>query len=125
MSEQTKTFMFILRGGGSMKEMSSAECMQVIRRYQAWIESLRQGGHYNAGSPLEEDRKVVSGADGAIVSDGPFIETKESVGGYFLINAKDLDQAVELARGCPIFDRDGTVEVRPLQAVVQSGENAG
>jgi len=48
------------------------------------------------------------------VTDGPFAEAKDIVGGHTLIEARDLDQAVELSKGCPIFERDGAVEVRPL-----------
>jgi hypothetical protein len=48
------------------------------------------------------------------VLDGPFAETKDIVGGYTLIEARDLDQAVELSKGCPIFEVDGGVEVRPV-----------
>ena len=117
MSEQAKPFMFLLRGGRSRKDLSSAEYVEVIRKYMAWIEKLTQGGNYVASAPLEEDGSFVSGEDGSIVSDGPFIEAKESVGGYFIVNALDLKQAVELARGCPIFERNGTVEVRPVQAI--------
>lgn len=49
-----------------------------------------------------------------IVTDGPFAEAKDVVGGYTLIEACDLDQAVELSKGCPIFEAEGAVEVRPV-----------
>ena len=48
------------------------------------------------------------------VTDGPFAESKDIVGGYTLLEARDLDQAVELSKGCPIFEGEGTVEVRPI-----------
>jgi len=48
------------------------------------------------------------------VTDGPFAEAKDIVGGYTLIEARDLDQGVELSKGCPIFEVEGTVEVRPV-----------
>jgi hypothetical protein len=49
-----------------------------------------------------------------IVTDGPFAELKDIISGYTLIEAKDLDQAAELSKGCPILERDGAVEVRPI-----------
>jgi len=50
-----------------------------------------------------------------MVTDGPFIEAKELVGGYLIVNAKDINEAVEISKGCPIFDLDGKLEVRPIQ----------
>jgi hypothetical protein len=49
------------------------------------------------------------------VTDGPFIEAKEMVGGYLIVNAKDINEAVEISKGCPIFLENGKVEVRPVQ----------
>lgn len=66
-----------------------------------------------SGQPLEPGGKVVSGRDKTI-TDGPFVEAKDLVGGYTLVNAKGLDEAAELTKGCPIFDRGGSVEVRPI-----------
>ena len=109
-----KTFMFILRGGKSHLDMSPSDYDQVIRKYLSWIESLRQSGVYKAGDPLESGGKVLSGKTGSLVTDGPFAESKETVGGYFMITAADLDAASQIAMGCPIFDNDGTVEVRQV-----------
>jgi hypothetical protein len=52
-----------------------------------------------------------------VVTDGPFIEVKEMVGGFSIVQADTLEDAAELARGCPIFQRGGSVEVRPLQGL--------
>ena len=65
------------------------------------------------GQPLERSGKLVKGSQ-KIVTDGPFAEAKDVVGGYTLIEACDLDQAVELSKGCPIFEAEGAVEVRPV-----------
>jgi hypothetical protein len=109
--------MLLLRGGELERDMSPTEYGQVIQKYMAWLETLRQSGHYKAGEPLEEDGKVLSGKHGSIVTDGPFAEAKETVGGFFLITARDLDEAAEIARGCPIFDNDGTLEVRAIAVI--------
>ena len=67
----------------------------------------------DAGDGLKREGRVVNGKK--VVSDGPFIEMKEIVGGFSIVQADTLDAAAELAKGCPIFVRGGTVEVRPLQ----------
>ena len=117
MTADSKTFLLILRGGSTRNDMSPTEYGQVIQKYMAWVESLKTSGHYKAGEPLEKDGKVLSGKRPTLVTDGPFAESKETVGGYFMITARNLDEAAEVARGCPIFDNNGTVEVRPIAAI--------
>ena len=112
-----ESFMLLLRGGVSNRELSPEQLQRQIERYMGWIEKLRREGHFVAGEPLDETGKVLSGKDGNTITDGPFTEAKEEVGGYFIIRAKDFAEAVELSKGCPIFVNNGTVEVRPIQAV--------
>ena len=109
--------MLLLRGGVSNRDLSPDELQRQIERYMNWIEQLRRDGHFVAGEPLDETGKVLSGRDGNTVTDGPFTESKEEVGGYFIIRATDLEAAVRLSKGCPIFRNNGTVEVRPIQPV--------
>jgi hypothetical protein len=111
------SFMLLVRGGVSHRDLSADQLQRQVERYMAWIEQLRDDGHFVAGEPLEESGKVLSGKNGSTVTDGPFTESKEAVGGYFIIRARDLDEAVELSKGCPIFRNNGTVEVRPIQSV--------
>jgi hypothetical protein len=117
MSSNTNTYLLILRGGGSRRDRSPTEYGRIVQKYIAWVESLRTSGHYKAGEPLEAEAKIVSGKQGSLITDGPFAESKETVGGYFMITARDLDEAAEIARGCPIFDNDGSVEVRQIAAI--------
>jgi hypothetical protein len=80
----------------------------------AWFKELGESGHIqNPGHPLEETGKLVKGKQ-KTVTDGPFAEAKDVIGGYTLIEARDIDQAVELSKGCPIFEVEGAVEVRPV-----------
>ena len=65
------------------------------------------------GQPLERTGKIVQGA-GRVITDGPFAEAKDVVGGFTLIQAEDVAHAAELAKGCPILDAGGYVEVRPI-----------
>jgi hypothetical protein len=104
-------FVFLYRGG--RRSESPAEGEKVMQRWVGWMQDLGAKGHLkDQGQPLEAEGKVVR-KDRA-VTDGPYPESKDIVGGYTLIEAKDLAQAAELAGGCPIFDFDGLVEVRPV-----------
>jgi hypothetical protein len=116
MSDQSR-FMLILRGGKADKSLSPSEYGAVIQKYLDWIDELRSSGIYEGGEPLEEKGKTLSGNRGSLVTDGPFAEAKETVGGYFIIKAVDLNIAAEIAKGCPIFDNGGTVEVRKIAAI--------
>jgi hypothetical protein len=79
----------------------------------AWFKDLAEKGHVvDRGQPLERDGKVVG--PGKVVTDGPYAEVKDLVGGYTLIKAADVAHAAELAKGCPILDQGGHVEVRPV-----------
>lgn len=110
----TKTFMYLLRGGIAESTLSPEQMQTMLQEYRAYIQRLRDGGHFIAGEPLEEAGRVLSGERGRRVTDGPFTETKEAVGGYFLVRAQDLEEAVELSRDCPIFAHGGELEVRPI-----------
>lgn len=104
-------FLFLFRGGDST---ASPEQMQKsMEKWMAWFKELGASGHIkHPGNPLQPSGKVVTGKQS--VNDGPYAEAKDLVGGYTVISAADLDQAAELAKGCPIFDSGGTVEVRPV-----------
>lgn len=108
-------FLYIFRGGG-MNRQSPQELQQQMQKWGAWIQQLRQDGHFKAGEPLETGGKVVRGRKKA-VTDGPYAEAKDLVGGYLLIEAQNLDQATELSRGCPVLDVDGAVEIRPIASM--------
>lgn len=113
----TNTFMYLLRGGISETTLSPEQMQKMVEKYMNYIQNLRDKGHFIAGEPLEETGKILSGERGRKITDGPFTESKEAVGGYFLIRAKDLDEAVELSRACPILANGGEIEVRPIQKI--------
>jgi len=107
-------FMYLFRGG---EAPNSPEAMQAqMQRWMSWIERLRQDGKYLSGDPLQSGGKVLRSPN-KVITDGPFAEGKEVVGGYFLIRAENLEQAAELAKDCPIFQSGGSVEVRPIQVI--------
>lgn len=105
-------YVFLYRGGA--RDGSPAEMQQVMQKWMSWLKDLADKGHLkDKGQPLERTGKLVKGRQKTI-TDGPFAEAKDVVGGYTLIEARDLDQAAELSKGCPILERDGDVEVRPV-----------
>lgn len=106
-------FLYLFRGGERPNNLSPQQVQQRMQKWTTWIEGLSKAGKYKSGNPLEAGAKVVSGKN-KLITDGPFAEAKEVVGGYVLVTAKDLGDATDLAKGCPIFDEGGTVEVRPI-----------
>ena len=106
-------YMMIFRGG---EPLASPEQMQQhMQKWMTWFEGLTRDGVYaGLGAPLERGGRVVRGSRKAI-SDGPYAEAKDLVGGYAIIEARDLDAAVEIAKGCPTYDVNGAVEVRPVR----------
>jgi len=105
-------YVFLYRGGerGASPEQSE----QIMQKWVAWMGDLANRGFMkDRGQPLELEGKVVRGKD-KVVTDGPYAEAKDLIGGYTLIEAKDLAHAAELSKGCPIFERGGFVEVRPV-----------
>ena len=105
-------FVFLYRGGA--RDRSPEQMQQVMQKWMAWMKDLGAKGHLkDRGQPLERAGKLVQGRQ-KTVTDGPFAEAKDVVGGYTLIEAEDLSEAVELSKGCPIFEVEGAVEVRPV-----------
>jgi len=106
--------MFLFRGNDWQKGLSPEEMQRIAGQWMAWFERLTSQGKVVAGSPLEMEGKVVSGKNGRSVSDGPFAESKEAVGGYFLLNVGTFEEALAIAQQCPGLDYGAKVEVRPV-----------
>jgi hypothetical protein len=105
-------FVYLYRGGERGRSPEIAQ--QTMQKWMAWFKDLAERGHIkDRGQPLERAGKLVQGKRKA-VTDGPFAEAKDVVGGFTLIEARDLDQAVELSKDCPILEVEGAVEVRPV-----------
>ena len=103
-------YVFLYRNGDKL----SPEVMQAqMGKWNVWLKELGEKGVLKAaGQPLERSGKLVSGAK-RTVTDGLFAEAKDVIGGFSIVTAKNLDEAVELSMGCPIFNVGGGVEVRP------------
>jgi hypothetical protein len=109
-------FIYIYRGG-STGATNPEQMQKVMQKWMGWFKELGDKGNLkDAGHPLEVGGKVVRGKQKP-VTDGPFAEAKDVVGGYSVIIAKDLSQAAELSSGCPILEDGGSVEVRAIMAM--------
>jgi hypothetical protein len=110
-------FVYLFRIG--MEEQREAmgtpeHAQQSMQVWLAWMRELEAKGHLkNPGQPLEPDGKAVRGRQRA-VTDGPYVEVKDLVAGFIVIEARDLVQAGELSTGCPILEGGGSVEIRPV-----------
>jgi hypothetical protein len=99
--------------------MSQEETGKIFGEYMAFTEGIRQSGHYVAGAPLQPTPTATTvrvKAGKTVTTDGPFAETREQLGGYYLIEAKDLDEAIAIASRIPAA-RTGAIEVRPVANV--------
>ncbi len=108
-------YLYLFRGGDNPHH-SPDEMQEHLKKWNEWLKKLADDGKFKAGEPLAEGGKTVSGTD-RIVTDGPFAESKEVVGGYLVVQVADEDEAVELAKGCPIYESGGAVEVRRITPI--------
>ena len=108
--------MLLFRGGNWDRGLTKEELQQAMDKVMAWFGGLNERGKIKGAQPLGGQGRVISGTDGRFVLDGPFTETKEAVGGYLVLQADSLDEAVEIARSMPTLRYGISVEVRPILA---------
>jgi hypothetical protein len=109
-----KDFMFIFRGPAYEDlNLTPEESQAFMQKWYDWMGELSAKGRYVGGDPLRKEGKILQG-NKPVVTDGPFAEGKELLGGYFIIKAESLDEAAQLAMGFPDFKISGSVEVREI-----------
>src|SRR3954469_8983880 len=96
------------------RALSAAQQQRLISDWNAWFEALLADGRAVEGQPLELDTRIVSGAGGARVTDGPFPEAKEAIGGYVMLTVTDRDEATAIAQQHPALAHGMVIEVRQL-----------
>jgi len=109
-------FLYLFRGGDDdlKKNWSQQDREAHMLVWQKWMGELAQEGKLVDGLPLAQEGKVVE-KGGEVVTDGPFAEGAELVGGYLIVAANDIKEATEISKGCPIFDYSGTtLEIREI-----------
>lgn len=114
-SSTRSEYMLLFRGACWDKGLSPEEAQRLMNQVMAWFEGLKERGIVKAGQPLGPEGRTVSGSKGrTAVSDGPFAESKEAVGGYLLLQADSLDEVVAIAKSNPTLAYGVTIEVRPV-----------
>ncbi len=111
-----KEYLLLFRGGdGASAQQSPEKSQQHMKRWATWIEDLAKQGKFVSAQPLGEKGKLVAGTK-KVVTDGPYMEAKEMIGGYLICKADSFDSAVSISNDCPILEFDnGTVEVREIR----------
>jgi hypothetical protein len=112
-------YLLLLHGNASeAPNLSPAEMQAMFAKYHAWSQSLKDKGRYLAGNKLEDGTGKVMRSNGGTVrvTDGPFAETKDVIGGYYLIQVANYDEAVATCQDCPHL-AFGTIEIRRIEAV--------
>jgi hypothetical protein len=119
MNTETTTgeYLLLFRGPQWDKGLSTEELDQVMDKVTNWFESLKKQGKIKAGQALSVDGRIISAKNGrALLADGPFAESKEAVGGYLLVQADDLNEALAIGRSNPTLEYGISIEVRPVLA---------
>jgi hypothetical protein len=116
-STTTSDYMLLFRGNDWDRKLSPEELQQVMGKWTAWYDRLIELGKIKSAHPLIPEGRVVSQKKGQAVADGPFAESKEAIGGYFLIQMTNLDEALQIAKRCPALEHGMIVEVRPVAEV--------
>ncbi len=108
--------LMIYRNEAEIFKMDAAERQKMVAEYGAFTQSIIQSGHFKGGDGLQPTTTAttVRVREGkTLTTDGPFAETREQLGGYYLVEAKDLDTAIGIAARIP-GARSGSIEVRPI-----------
>ena len=106
-------YLLLFRGKEWWKSLSPQELQQAMDRFKNWFDKLAEEGKLKAAQPLAREGAIVS-KNGRIIADGPFAESKEAIGGYFLLQVNSLDEAISVAQSCPGLEHGMQVEVRPV-----------
>lgn len=113
----TNEYLLLIRGTHWDHGLSASDMQRIMSDFNAWVDSLTQSGILRGAQPLLDEGKIVARAGGSSVTDGAFAESKETIGGYFLLAVPSLDEAVRRAQACPILAYGVEIEVRPVADV--------
>jgi hypothetical protein len=111
-------FLLIFRRDSKASEIqpSPEELQAIMKEWQNWMGSIAARNKLvDSGNRLASDGKVVK--PGGVITNGPYVEIKEAIGGYIMIRAESLEEAAEISKSCPILQVGGNVEVRSIVAM--------
>jgi len=95
------------------KKLSPREMEELVQEHIKWAAKLEESGHLISGEGLEPSSIILKGKDRTI-QDGPYLETKEIIGGFYLLEAESVEKVIEIAKECPNNTWGGTTEIRPI-----------
>ena len=107
-------YLLMFSGSEWYNQLSKAEIQIVIEQSKAWFEGLAAAGKVKGGQGLARTGATISGKNGRVISDGPFAESKEAIGGYMLLEAGSLDEGIAIAQSNPAVLHGTNIEIRPL-----------
>lgn len=113
MDSPSSEYLLLFRDTNWDQGLSPEEIRRTLDAVQAWLDGLVASGRMLGGHPLGPEGRKVTGAKNNAVADGPFLESKEAIAGYILIQAADLDDATAVARMNPVLALGATIEIRP------------
>jgi hypothetical protein len=109
-----KEYLFFFRGGLDFSQAPPEQLQQVLTHWKNWIEGLTKKGIYGGGDRVtRNDAGIVQGKAKNVIA-GPYAANNEMIGGYIKIKADNLREAIEISKGCPIFEFDGNIEIREV-----------
>jgi len=115
MSTQNQNgYLLLYRSNEWYKALSREKLQKVVSQNKAWIDRLAAQGKATPGHALERKGATVFGKNGRLVSDGPFAESKEAIGGYLLLNVETIEEAIAIAQSSPALAYGTSIEVRPV-----------
>ena len=107
-------YLLLFSGTEWYKRLSASEIQNVIDQSKAWFDRLASAGKVKGSHALARDGATVTGGSGRVISDGPFAEAKEAIGGFLLLEADSLEEAIAIAQENPAVRHGTNIEVRPL-----------
>lgn len=117
-----KEFLLLIREDANYGQLSVEEMQADIKKHIAWVEGLIAKGQFKDGNPLDANGTLIKGKD-KIVTDGPYIESKECISGYYFLLANSLEEATEIAKYCPALELGVTIELREVMLTDEESSN--
>ena len=113
-TENQNGYMLLYRCDEWYNRLPQEELQKLINQNKAWFERLTAQGKVKPGRALERTSAIVSGSNGRFVTDGPFAESKEAIGGYLVLDVETIEEAIAIAQSSPGLAYGGSIEVRPV-----------
>lgn len=108
-----KEFLLLIRENVNYGSLSLQEMQEEIEKHLTWVEKLIEEGSFKGGNPLDAKGVSIKGRE-RIQTDGPFVESKECISGFYFLAADSLEEATEIGKGCPALDFGATIEIREV-----------